>query len=161
MRRADAPPAGWYPDPEGGLRLRWWDGTDWSDRYRARPTSRAPVPGEAASGLDQVLGPTARVRSATRAETEEIVAQVRQAARAEVDRAADLFTARARDATRQIEPLITQYTSRLFRWLKIIVAVAVVLVVAWFVFQTIAQVTFFEWLGDRIDAVTDDSSGGG
>ncbi|NNE11366.1 MAG: DUF2510 domain-containing protein, partial [Ilumatobacter sp.] len=39
MRLEDAPPAGWYPDPEGGSRLRWWEGTDWSDRWRAPPTA--------------------------------------------------------------------------------------------------------------------------
>jgi hypothetical protein len=27
-------------------------------------------------------------------------------------------------------------------------------VIAWFTFQTIAQVSFFEWLGDRIDNLT-------
>jgi hypothetical protein len=34
-------PAGWYPDPEGGNRRRWWDGQEWT-QYTAefqRPTS--------------------------------------------------------------------------------------------------------------------------
>lgn len=34
-------PAGWYPDPEGGNRRRWWDGREWT-QYTAefqRPTS--------------------------------------------------------------------------------------------------------------------------
>ena len=37
MKRSDAPPPGWYPDPEGGARLRYWEGDDWSDRFRHRP----------------------------------------------------------------------------------------------------------------------------
>ena len=49
MRVADAPPPGWYPDPEGGSRLRWWDGTDWSDRYRPRPPE---IPGGAGRAGD-------------------------------------------------------------------------------------------------------------
>jgi Protein of unknown function (DUF2510) len=28
---APVAPAGWYPDPEGGPRRRWWDGVGWSD----------------------------------------------------------------------------------------------------------------------------------
>jgi hypothetical protein len=28
---ADAPAPGWFPDPLGGTRQRWWDGTRWTD----------------------------------------------------------------------------------------------------------------------------------
>jgi hypothetical protein len=32
----DAPPLpGFYPDPKGEARLRWWDGADWTDRTTA------------------------------------------------------------------------------------------------------------------------------
>lgn len=31
------PPAGWYPDPEGGSQVRWWDGENWTQ-------SSAPAP---------------------------------------------------------------------------------------------------------------------
>jgi hypothetical protein len=85
----------------------------------------------------------------------EIVAQVRQVARSEVDRAADVFTQRAQAATRQIQPLVSEYTNRVVRVLRIAAIVAVVAVVAWFVFQAVAEVTFLDWLGDRIDNLTD------
>lgn len=27
-------PAGWYPDPAGGARSRWWDGTQWTEHFQ-------------------------------------------------------------------------------------------------------------------------------
>jgi hypothetical protein len=35
-------PAGWYTDPAGGSRLRWWDGRQWTDHYQ-EPYSTAAV----------------------------------------------------------------------------------------------------------------------
>lgn len=32
------PPSGWYPNPQGGWGLRWWDGARWSDQVRAPTT---------------------------------------------------------------------------------------------------------------------------
>lgn len=166
MRRADAPPAGWYPDPRGGSRLRWWDGADWTDIYRAPPSPselsiRARAAGHAPSTHHAVTPPAsvAAARGApalSRTDTEEIVSQVRQAARSEIDHAADVFAQRAQAATRQIQPLVTQYTNKVLKWVRIILVVILLLIIAWFTFQTIAQVSFFEWLGDRIDNVTDD-----
>jgi hypothetical protein len=160
MKRSEAPPAGWYPDPLGGVRLRWWDGSDWTDRYRSRPSPGATGgPDMLLPPLPPGIEPTPPHLGAARADTEALVAQVRQATRAELDRAADVFTARARHATRQIEPIITQYTSRVLNWLRLALIVAVVLIVAWFVFQVVVQASFFDWLGDRIDNLTDDGSG--
>jgi hypothetical protein len=32
---ARTPPADWYPDPQGGNRLRYWDGSQWTDHTSA------------------------------------------------------------------------------------------------------------------------------
>ena len=66
-----------------------------------------------------------------------------------------MFSQRAQAAVRQIQPLVTEYTNKAFRWLRIIAVIAVVLLIAWIAFQAIAQVSFFEWIGDRIDNLTD------
>jgi hypothetical protein len=42
-----------------------------------------------------------------------------------------------------------------FRWLRLLLGVVAVLVIAWVVFQVIAQQSFFDWLGDRIDNLTE------
>lgn len=34
-------PAGWYPDPAGSQRLRWWDGCVWAEHYQPLPTQAA------------------------------------------------------------------------------------------------------------------------
>lgn len=171
MKAADAPRAGWYPDPRGGQRLRWWDGTDWAEHWRPRPgqaelairarqeaangTTTGTTPGAATSGRAALPAGAAPVaRGLDQAAAQDIIAEVRKVARSEIDRAADVFTQRARAATREIEPLVSQYTSRVLRWLRLAAVIALLLVIAWFTFQTIAQVSFFEWLGDRIDNLT-------
>jgi hypothetical protein len=169
VKAADAPPAGWYPDPRGGQRLRWWDGTDWADHWRPRPGStelairarrdaaaNGTTTGAAAAGGRAGLpaSPAPVARGLDQAAAQDVIAEVRKVARSEIDRAAELFTQRARAATREIEPLVSQYTSRVLRWLRLAAVIALVLVIAWFTFQTIAQVSFFEWLGDRIDNLT-------
>ena len=83
----------------------------------------------------------------------------RHAARGEVDRAADLFSQRARQMQRDIVPLVTDYTNRLVRWIRLAAVVAIVVLVAYFVFQVVAQASLFEWIGDRIDSFTDDQNG--
>jgi hypothetical protein len=34
-------PAAWYPDPAGGPRSRWWDGTQWTEHYQEPYTPAA------------------------------------------------------------------------------------------------------------------------
>jgi hypothetical protein len=60
---------------------------------------------------------------------------------------------------RDFVPLISDYTNRLVRWIRFAAIVAVVLLVAYFVFQVVAQASLFEWIGDRIDNLTDDENG--
>lgn len=166
MKIADAPPAGWYPDPQGGSRLRWWEGTDWSDLYRAPPSpseldikAHHGAPGGGAPGVPVRRGavPTRAADRAglTRRDADELIAEVRNVARTEVDRAAEVFTQRAVSATKQIQPMISQYTNRILRWVRIAAVVAFVLLVGWIVFQAVVQVSVFEWIGDRIDNLTD------
>ncbi|MGH9135226.1 MAG: DUF2510 domain-containing protein [Ilumatobacteraceae bacterium] len=161
MRLADAPRPGWYPDPVGGVRLRWWDGTDWTDEYRSRPSVGQLLLANDAAQQARLAArvtdprPPSSPGGLSRTDTEEIISQVRQAARSEAERAAELFSQRARTATREIQPLITEYTNKILRWLRIGAVIVIVLLVGWILFQVIAQVSFFEWLGDRIDNLTE------
>ena len=161
MRVEDAPPAGWYPDPAGGSRLRYWEGTDWSDRFRAPPTAGVmhfqEVAAEKARHEYQEAGGYVPTGTRRAQESEEIISQVRQAARAEAERAAQMFRQEARSATRNITPLITEYTAKITRWIRLASVIAIVLLIGWLAFQIFAQVSLFEWIGDRIDNITDNS----
>lgn len=159
MRVEDAPPAGWYPDPQGGSRLRWWEGTDWADRWRAPPNPGVEEMQVAASErareeFDQ-LGGHVGMGGLSRRDSEEIISQVRQAARSEAERAAQLFGDHAMRAANQITPLVTQYTNKFMKWVRIVAVIGVILGIAWVAWQIFAQVSFFDWVGDRIDNITD------
>ena len=122
MRIIDAPQAGWYPDPDGRERLRWWDGLDWTDIRRAPPSTAELTRAEANLVPEMPVGQSPPVGQQyggyTRQDTQEIIAEVRTAARQEFDRAANEFSERANTAVRSFTPLITEYTSKLFRWVK-------------------------------------------
>jgi Protein of unknown function (DUF2510) len=162
VKVSEAPPSGWYPDPHGGVRLRYWDGTDWTEEFRARPTTAAAA-GIAASvasgdlvtygaelsraGVPQFVG--------RRADADAIVSQVRQATREEIDRANLLAQQRIRDIRREVTPIISGYSNKIFNLLRLIAILILIGVIAWLAFQAIASQSFFDWLGDRIDGLTE------
>ena len=162
MRRANAPAAGWYPDPQSRTRLRWWDGLDWTDARRAPPSTAELTSFEEREEFEaahEYTPPPAAPTGYSRADSQQIIEDVRSATRSEVDRAADLLERRARAMSRELVPLISQYSNRAIRWIRFAAIVATVLLVAWFVFQVVAQASMFEWIGDRIDNITDNESG--
>lgn len=54
------PAAGWFPDPQDGTRLRWWNGHVWGDETRAAPGRTAAVAPIAAAAP---AGPAFSVRT--------------------------------------------------------------------------------------------------
>ena len=171
MRRAAAPAAGWYPDPEHRQRLRWWDGLDWTDIKRAPPSDaellkaeelfvehdEASMPETVGAGVRGASQFTNAARS--RRDTTALVEEVRAAARQEVDRAAQQFSDRATTAVRSVSPLISEYGNQVKRWVRRAVILSVVLLALYFILQTIGQAAILDWIGDRIDNVTEDSLG--
>ncbi|HSP28388.1 MAG TPA: DUF2510 domain-containing protein [Ilumatobacteraceae bacterium] len=164
MRRVDAPRAGWYPDPENLTSLRYWDGLDWTGARRSPPSAAELLTyehREAFQAAHQYVAPSAAAAAnrVGRPDSQQIAEEVRRATRTEVDRAADLFSQRARQMQRDIVPLISDYTNRIVKWIRIAAIVAIVLLVAYFVFQVVAQASLFEWIGDRIDNFTEEQNG--
>ena len=44
----DAPAAAWYPDPQMAGRVRWWDGTNWTEHVSVPAPAAVPQIAEAA-----------------------------------------------------------------------------------------------------------------
>jgi hypothetical protein len=91
-------------------------------------------------------------------QTAAVVEQVRLAARAEAQRAAQDFELRARRITGEIPPLISQYTNKFMRWFRVALVLSFIVLLAWFFYQFFVQKSLFDWLGDRIDNMTDDAN---
>jgi Protein of unknown function (DUF2510) len=173
MRRADAPRAGWYPDPESRTNLRWWDGLDWTDVRRAPPSGAEMIAAESAArfraaandfapGATRAASTAAAAAAAGTATTQSqaVIKEVREATRSEIDRAAQMLSRQAAAARQNLTPLITQYTNKLFRWVKIAIVLGVLAFAAWVAFQIFAQASLFDWIGERIDNITDEDSSG-
>lgn len=169
MRRADAPRPGWYPDPTGDHRLRWWDGTDWTDHRRIRPprerdggdgASPTPAGSDTSSTGATVSDPGARAVASARSATAQsdqaaaMVAEARKVARDEVDKAVRDVKRQVEQARGRYEPMVREYLGRARRWLRTLTIAAVIVAVLWVVLQTVAQVSLLDWVGDRVDAVT-------
>ncbi|MEO1061200.1 MAG: DUF2510 domain-containing protein [Actinomycetota bacterium] len=167
----DLTPEGWYPDPSGGTRLRWWDGEDWSDHYRTRPLETfglsAPdvaAPARAAQAAAGGLGPrevdriVGAVQDTTRTEMNRAVGELQQAARGEVDR----VVGEVRRQVGNVTPLITDTVGQVTRYIRWAAIIGFLLVVAYFVFQVVAGIGIAELVTDVadriIDAVNDDDS---
>lgn len=59
------PVPGWYSDPAGSGRLRWWSGTEWTEQFQDAPATAAPSAGPLAAGavpqpVDSAAGPSAQ-----------------------------------------------------------------------------------------------------
>ena len=90
-------------------------------------------------------------------DTQDVIAQVRSAARLEVDRAADIFTDRARAITRDRAADLGVHQPPV-RWLRVLIALVILLFIVWLVVQVVAQESLFTWIGDRIDNMTNEST---
>lgn len=44
------PVPGWYSDPAGSGRLRWWSGTEWTEQFQDAPATAAPSAEPLATG---------------------------------------------------------------------------------------------------------------
>lgn len=170
MKRTEAPPPGWYPDPTGRSGLLWWDGRDWTTHRRPRPVpgseegvasaaahEAAAGPGrdpDRAPGVGSSAGAAAGARRRrTEREVADAVAEARRVARAEVDRAVQEARRELTRARDEWQPRLMAYLRRTRRWFRIAVVVVVVLVAlsAWS--SVTLQTGLLEWLGERVDAV--------
>ena len=171
MRRSEAPPPGWYPDPTGRSGLLWWDGLDWTTHHRPLPvagseeeamvTTQQVEPARddeerAQGGAGRGTRPMASVQRRRHAEREvaDAVAEARRVARAEVERAVQQATTELTRARDEWQPRVAAYLRRAKRWLRVVAVVVVVLVAlsAWS--SATLQTSLLEWLGERVDAVS-------
>lgn len=59
------PVPGWYSDPAGSGRLRWWSGTEWTEQFQDAPATAAPsaepfTAGAVPQPVDSAAAPSAQ-----------------------------------------------------------------------------------------------------
>lgn len=173
MNRTEAPAPGWYPDPVQRARLRWWDGSDWSDHRRVGPrpadllhTDHQPerarswstAAPEAGSPVDVrgAVSAASRASSAiSREDASAIVSEVRRVTRGELDRATTRLTQQAGDLRTQLEPLLQDYGRRFLRWARRAAVIAIAIYVLYVLATAQLQTSLFDWLGDQVDKLID------
>ena len=69
-----------------------------------------------------------------------------------------MFSQQAAAARQNWTPLITEYTNKVMRWVRIAIVLGVLAFAAWLAFQIFAQASLFDWIGERIDNITDQDS---
>jgi uncharacterized protein DUF2510 len=162
VRRVDAPPAGWYPDPESRTSLRWWDGLDWTDVRRAPPSGAETLAAQENAQFRAAppdFGPGASRAASTvqGLDSAQLIDEARAASRSEMQRATEAFNQRALAARQNLTPLITEYTNKAKRWARLALKLAVLAFVVWLAFQIFQQVSFWNWVTDRIDDIGNES----
>ncbi len=65
MTETFSPPAGWYPDPSDGARLRRWDGTAWTDNVKDLGPSFDRDGGGESRDPSEIAAPETSTRGAT------------------------------------------------------------------------------------------------
>ena len=162
MRRADAPRAGWYPDPESRTNLRWWDGLDWTDVRRAPPSDAETLAAKEnaqfrAAAPDFAPGASRAAAAAQGIDSVQLIEQARAASRSEMQRATEVFNQRAQAARHNLTPLITEYTSKAKRWVRTAIKLMVVAFVIWLAVQIVQQVSVWSWIIERIEDIGNES----
>ena len=74
-----------------------------------------------------------------------------------MQRATEAFNQRALAARQNLTPLITEYTNKAKRWARLALKLAVLAFVVWLAFQIFQQVSFWNWVTDRIDDIGNES----